>query len=636
MDRDLLKPLEEIIQKFRETLEAENYRIDEQMMPIKHERELIRSNPGFKQYLCSLLLYVSKEYNNVSVDSGEIVELYIKEINLMEERLRNQLPAHLRNQVATEFKFVDRHPLFHSCVYADLLDLQRRMHDVYKAAKKSEKNRLKKVRRRNKASQEQEASVGPQNLGEADDGSEKVIVEAKEASVESEIEIKDEPSDGFDKQDVATEENLAKWLDLPQTCVPGRAFMQFSPGERTDYSTCIFKGKLTISDPSKTIDRDPISVMYFKMDESVYEMSGFPWADFSMRYPNENVLSVYGVGSTVDEQFFIACETLDQPFATWLENPKNFSSDEPLSCTLKSFFKDVIYGAMHVHNQSKGSLEADLSTHNIYICNGRAKMSLLRQRKPTPSMLNATATFCRMVRKEVYKSVPIPVELKHLLNHMEMNSWHLTCATHPLFFSASQLCMYAKVAFERIKAYPTKEMWKIFLLINYSVQENKVLKFPSVDWITRVEHAALLDVLNFNKNKIANTGAGKENDDGKTVEEAAERKVVGDEVKMVSYVESAWSFFEFYRNVVVHIKKGTLTHEEIVSEMNKIFPNFLLCVHEVLTRYHIFVTVGDDFTLEEGGGEDEECRSQLIPIYIEPEILHQHNLNKHLSRGCEG
>lgn len=28
---------------------------------------------------------------------------------------------------------------------------------------------------------------------------------------------------------------------------------------------------------------------------------------------------MYGVGNTVDEQFFIVCKTLNQPFATWLE-----------------------------------------------------------------------------------------------------------------------------------------------------------------------------------------------------------------------------------------------------------------------------------------------------------------------------
>lgn len=116
--------------------------------------------------------------------------------------------------------------------------------------------------------------------------------------------------------------------------------MHYSPGESTNYSTNIFKGKLSIFEPSSTIDNKTIPIMYFTMDEHAYEMSGFQWPNFSLRYPSKHILSVYGVGKTMDDQIFIACETLEQPLETWLEDREHFSIiDKPLSSTLKSFFK---------------------------------------------------------------------------------------------------------------------------------------------------------------------------------------------------------------------------------------------------------------------------------------------------------
>lgn len=79
--------------------------------------------------------------------------------------------------------------------------------------------------------------------------------------------------------------------------------------------------------------------MYFKLEKPVYDMSGFWWANFSMQYPSEYILNVFGVGETIDEQYFIVCESLEQPLATWLKNSTHFGHDVPLPGTLKSFFK---------------------------------------------------------------------------------------------------------------------------------------------------------------------------------------------------------------------------------------------------------------------------------------------------------
>lgn len=75
---------------------------------------------------------------------------------------------------------------------------------------------------------------------------------------------------------------------------------------------------------------------------------------------------------------------------------------------------------MHVHKQSEGSLEAELAINNVFICNGRAKLSLLRQVEPSSDTI---ASFRRMVVKEVFKTQHehIPVELMHLLDYMKKN-----------------------------------------------------------------------------------------------------------------------------------------------------------------------------------------------------------------------
>lgn len=115
--------------------------------------------------------------------------------------------------------------------------------------------------------------------------------------------------------------------------------MRYLPGERTNYSTSIFKGELKIPVPSNSTAPKSIPVMYFKLENSLYEMLGYRWADFSIRHPNEYMLSVNGVGKTVDEGYFIACETFEEPLANWLKVPAHFGPNNLLPITLRSFFK---------------------------------------------------------------------------------------------------------------------------------------------------------------------------------------------------------------------------------------------------------------------------------------------------------
>lgn len=161
MDQYLLEPLEEVMNKFEEALRAKNYRTHEEMMPLENERQLVQDNPGYKQDMCILLVHISEKYYNVDVVSSsptstETAQLYLEEINLMEQRLRNLLPGHLKNIEAKEFKFIDRHHLVDKCFYADLWELKtamRKKYDHNKAAKKTAKNKQKKEKREKKKKQ---------------------------------------------------------------------------------------------------------------------------------------------------------------------------------------------------------------------------------------------------------------------------------------------------------------------------------------------------------------------------------------------------------------------------------------------------------------------------------------------------
>ncbi|KAL6511263.1 hypothetical protein OROHE_020487 [Orobanche hederae] len=51
--------------------------------------------------------------------------------------------------------------------------------------------------------------------------------------------------------------------------------------------------------------------------------------------------------------------------------------------------------------------------------------------------------------------------------------------------------------------------------------------------------------------------------------------------------------------------QSALTHKKLLSEMDEIIPNFLLCLHEALANLDIFINVGEDSTTLE---EKEACR----------------------------
>lgn len=61
-----------------------------------------------------------------------------------------------------------------------------------------------------------------------------------------------------------------------------------------------------------------------------------------MKYPSEYVLSIYGVSETMDEQYFIAFETLEQPLAAWLKDPAHIGHDNPFPRSGKfSLLKEI-------------------------------------------------------------------------------------------------------------------------------------------------------------------------------------------------------------------------------------------------------------------------------------------------------
>lgn len=100
------------------------------------------------------------------------------------------------------------------------------------------------------------------------------------------------------------------------------------------------------------------------------------------------------------------------------------------------------------------------------------------------------------------------------------------------------------------------------------------LGIGSVKWIGNVKHPTLLAVLKFKKKKLQESRVGmeeevkEENEDGEGVEELVKKEVrveekmeLGAEVKVeeVDYRDTHSSFLEFYRNLVVHMKKKVRT-----------------------------------------------------------------------------
>lgn len=160
------------------------------------------------------------------------------------------------------------------------------------------------------------------------------------------------------------------------------------------------------------------------------------------------------------------------------------------------------------------------------------------------------------------------------------------CDTSNVFIG---LTIYAKLASERVQASPRR--CDIKKDIDQVVQEEcnkEKLGIGSIKWIGNVKHATSLAVLKFKRNKLQESGVGmeeevkEEDEDEEGVEELVEKEVrveekmeVGAKVEEVDYRDTPSSFLEFYRNLVVHKKKkGALTHEEIISEMIKLFQIF--------------------------------------------------------------
>lgn len=375
-----------------------------------------------------------------------------------------------------------------------------------------------------------------------------------------------------------------------QICIPEKDLMQYSHGEFTNYktpsffrgklTTNIFRGKLTIPVPAHTTVQEPIQVTYFKMDKKTYEMAGFLWLNFAMEHPNDYILSLYGVGATIDEEYFIVSQSFEEPLSTWIEDHINFSDDDRLLCDLKSFLKDVMNGGIQVHDKSNGSMNAEVSINNIYIVNMRAKLGLLSPtavKKKLPT--HFITTFSNMVRDEIFHEIPLPLEFESFLLFMtyHKSKWPVIWHTHPVFLSASQQCKFAKLAYEEVRGSLKENLFKSelkFQISAYSSTYSTTLGINDIKWIDNVQLETLRDVLKF-KSK---TG---DEDEEMVVEEAMQ---VGVEVKKIDYVNTPWSFFKFYRNLVVHIKK-------IVVEMDKIFPSFLFCVHEALTKMKLYVAV---------------------------------------------
>ncbi|KAL6507462.1 hypothetical protein OROGR_023657 [Orobanche gracilis] len=190
-----LRPLEETKQILKQSIISYLGNLtDEEMVPTDAERKAFRQTSPLKEKytlgMCKLLMYLlnlqygaCRDPNNLTSSEDAVVT----EIQLMESKLRHQIPNHMRKKKFEDIDLTNLHPGLAKCFFESLLELESALQNKYNENKAEEerikataaKNRLKKQRRRDRKLQ---ASAEPETQVKADDGLDKKDVVTKQTS----------------------------------------------------------------------------------------------------------------------------------------------------------------------------------------------------------------------------------------------------------------------------------------------------------------------------------------------------------------------------------------------------------------------------------------------------------------------
>ncbi|KAL6492558.1 hypothetical protein OROGR_033309 [Orobanche gracilis] len=187
-----LRPLEETKQILKQSIISYLGNLtDEEMVPTDAERKAFRQTSPLKEKytlgMCKLLMYLlnlqygaCRDPNNLTSSEDAVVT----EIQLMESKLRHQLPNHMRKKKFEDIDITNLHPGLAKCFLESLLELESALQNKYNETKAEEerieataaKNRLKKQRKRDRKHQ---ASAELETQVKADDGLDKKDVVTK-------------------------------------------------------------------------------------------------------------------------------------------------------------------------------------------------------------------------------------------------------------------------------------------------------------------------------------------------------------------------------------------------------------------------------------------------------------------------
>ncbi|KAL6492552.1 hypothetical protein OROGR_033303 [Orobanche gracilis] len=215
-----LRPLEETKQILKESIISYLGNLtDEEMVPTDAERKAFRQTSPLKEKytlgMCKLLMYLlnlqygaCRDPNNLTSSEDAVVT----EIQLMESKLRHQLPNHMRKKKFEDIDITNLHPGLAKCFLESLLELESALQNKYNETKAEEerieataaKNRLKKQRKRDRKHQ---ASAELETQVKADDGLDKKDVVTKLVQYAFEAHCKTKcPSTYSSLSDIVTED----------------------------------------------------------------------------------------------------------------------------------------------------------------------------------------------------------------------------------------------------------------------------------------------------------------------------------------------------------------------------------------------------------------------------------------------
>ncbi|KAK1354819.1 hypothetical protein POM88_048075 [Heracleum sosnowskyi] len=145
MDSYLLKPVEEVQNKFKDTLIAKKIQTHDHK-PTRKKLQRISSLPDYNLGMCKMLYHISNEYLILSGDSSptsvKIALKYIEVIKKVDQRFHDLVPLNLRMKSFEDVSLVGIDLVHAKCYLAAFSELEtslRRAYDEGKAAKRTQK-----------------------------------------------------------------------------------------------------------------------------------------------------------------------------------------------------------------------------------------------------------------------------------------------------------------------------------------------------------------------------------------------------------------------------------------------------------------------------------------------------------------